>query len=165
MFLCGRSLGGGRKSPLTASLTLAMKSVSLFFLTITGEIQILPVYVRSLTVRDHDCYLKRLTLTDEIRLADPHMLLLKGWTIWQDSLRLSDSHLTCKVKTISQCLSSHEDVYIFQFQQATIFTATLLFQATINHNNVAYIQLEMIIYKSSVCCFTHMHTDIISYTT
>ncbi len=28
---CGRSLGGGRKIPLTASLTLAMKSVSLFF--------------------------------------------------------------------------------------------------------------------------------------
>ncbi len=31
MFFCGRSLGGGRKIPLTASLTLAMKSVSLFF--------------------------------------------------------------------------------------------------------------------------------------
>ncbi len=30
-FFCGRSLGGGRKIPLTASLTLAMKSVSLFF--------------------------------------------------------------------------------------------------------------------------------------
>ncbi len=41
------------------------------FLTITGEIQILPAYVRSLTVRDRDCYLKRLTLTDETRLADP----------------------------------------------------------------------------------------------
>ncbi len=31
MFFCGRSLGGGRNIPLTASLTLAMKSVSLFF--------------------------------------------------------------------------------------------------------------------------------------
>ncbi len=30
-FFCGRSLGGSRKIPLTASLTLAMKSVSLFF--------------------------------------------------------------------------------------------------------------------------------------
>ncbi len=45
-----RSLAGGRKSPLTASLTLAVKSVSLF-LTITGQIQIQPAYVRSLTVR------------------------------------------------------------------------------------------------------------------
>ncbi len=72
MFFCGRSLAGGRKSPLTASLMLAVKSVSLFFLTITGEIQILPAYVRSLTVRDRDCYLKMLTLTDEPRLADPH---------------------------------------------------------------------------------------------
>ncbi len=98
-------------------------------LTITGEIPIwIPAYVRSLTVRDRDCYLKRLTLTDETRSADPHMLLLKRWTIWQDSLRLSDSHLTCIVKTNSPCLSSHEDVYIFQFQQATICTATLLFQ-------------------------------------
>ncbi len=46
-FFCGRSLGGGRKIPLTASLRLAMKSVSLFFLTITGEIPILPAYVRA----------------------------------------------------------------------------------------------------------------------
>ncbi len=74
---CGRSLAGGRKSPLTASLMLAMKFFSLFFLTITGEIPILPAYVRSLTVRDHDCYLKSLTLTDETRLGDPHTLLLK----------------------------------------------------------------------------------------
>ncbi len=99
-----------------------------FFLTITGEIPSLPAYVRSLTVWDRNSYLKRLTLTDETRLADPHTLLLKGWTIWQDSLRLSDSHLTCIVKTNSPRLSSHEDVCIFQFQQATIFTAILLFQ-------------------------------------
>ncbi len=44
----------------------------LVFLTITGEIQILPAYIRSLTARDRDCYLKMLTLTDEPRLADPH---------------------------------------------------------------------------------------------
>ncbi len=30
-FFCGRSLAGGRKSPLTASLMLAVKFVSLFF--------------------------------------------------------------------------------------------------------------------------------------
>ncbi len=62
------------KIPLTASLRLATKFVSLFFSTITEEIQILPAYVRSLTVRDHDCYLKRLTLTDETRLAKPYTL-------------------------------------------------------------------------------------------
>ncbi len=74
-FFCGRSLGGGRKIPLTSSLTLAMKSVSLFILTITGKIQILPAYIRPLTVRDCDCYLKRLTLTDETRLAEPAQAL------------------------------------------------------------------------------------------
>ncbi len=46
-FFCGRSLGGGRKIPLTASLTLAMKSVKLVFLSITWEIPILPAYVRA----------------------------------------------------------------------------------------------------------------------
>ncbi len=86
MFFCVRSLGGGRKIPLTASLTLAMKFVSLFFLTISGENPILPAYVRSLTVQDHDWYLKKITLTDETRLADLYSL-------WQDYLRLSDSHL------------------------------------------------------------------------
>ncbi len=48
---------------------LGMKCVSLFILTVIGEISILPAYVRSLMVRDRDCYLKRLTLTDETRLA------------------------------------------------------------------------------------------------
>ncbi len=95
---------------------------------------------------------------DETRLADPHTLLLKGWSTWQDSLRLSDSHLTCILKTNSPCLYSHEDVYIFQCQQATIFTAnvTLLFLPQLI--TTMYIQLQIIIYKSSVCCFTHMHT-------
>ncbi len=46
------------------------------------------------------------------------------------------------------------DVNTFQFQQATIFTATLLFQPQLI--TTMYIQLQ-IIYKSSVCCFTHMH--------
>ncbi len=54
-------------------------------LSITGEIQVLPAYVRSLT---HST--KRFTLTDETRSADPHTLLLKGWTIWQES---SDSNV------------------------------------------------------------------------
>ncbi len=62
--------------------------------------------------------------------------------IWQDSLRLSDSHLTCIVEINSPCLSSHEDVYIFQCQQATIFTATLLFQPQLI--TTMYIQLQMI---------------------
>ncbi len=79
-FFCGRSLAGGRNTPLTASLTLAMKFVRLFFLTITGENLIVPAYVRSRTVRDRDCDLKRLTLMVETRLADPHTLSLKGWT-------------------------------------------------------------------------------------
>ncbi len=57
-FFCGRGLGGGKvKIPLNASLTLDMKFVSLFFLTMTGENLILPAYVRALTVQDHDCYL------------------------------------------------------------------------------------------------------------
>ncbi len=46
-----------------------------------------------------------------------------------------------------------------QFQQATSFTSTLLFQPQLI---TLYIQLQMIVYKSSVCCFTHMRTDIIS---
>ncbi len=83
---------------------------------------------------------------------------LTGLLLW------GGSRLTCIVKTNSPCLSSHdEDVNTFQFQQATIFTATLLFQPQLI--TTMYIQLQMIIYKSSVCCFTHMHTDIISYTT
>ncbi len=83
---------------------------------------------------------------------------LTGLLLW------GGSRLTCIVKTNSLCLSSHdEDVNTFQFQQATIFTATLLFQPQLI--TTLYIQLQMIIYKSSVCCFTHMHTYIISYTT
>ncbi len=39
-----------------------------------GENLILPAYVRSLTVQDHDCYLNKLTLTDKIRLADPMLM-------------------------------------------------------------------------------------------
>ncbi len=134
---------------------LAMKFFSLFFLTITGEIPILPAYVRSgTTVRDHDCYLKSLTLTDETRLGDPHTLLFKEQMIWQDYLRLSDSHLTCTVESNSLCLFSHEDVYIFQFQQATIFTATILFQPQLI--TTMYMQLQMIKYIN--CQFVVLHT-------
>ncbi len=46
-------------------------------------------------------------------------------------------------------------MHTFQFQQATIFTATLLFQPQLI--TTLYIQLQIIIYKSSVCCFTHRH--------
>ncbi len=48
----------------------------------------------------------------------------------------------CIVKTNSRLLSSHEDVNTFQFQQATIFTATLLFQPQLI--TTMYIQLQMI---------------------
>ncbi len=101
------------------------------------------------------------SLVSDLRLcvlnAAPFATDLTGLLLW------GGSRLTCIVKTISPCLSSHEDVNTFRFQQATIFTATLLFQPQLI--TTLYIQLQMIIYKSSVCCFTHMHTDIISYTT
>ncbi len=70
-------------------------------------------------------------------------------------LRSSDSHLTCLVETNTPCLSYHEDVYIFQFQQATIFTATLLFQPQLI--TTMYIQLQMI--KQHINCqFVVLHT-------
>ncbi len=62
--------------------------------------------------------------------------------ILQDSPQLSDSYLTCIVETKSLCLSSHEDVNTFKFQQATMFTATLLFQPQLIRT--LYIQLQMI---------------------
>ncbi len=97
-------------------------------------------------------------LTCNVTLSLTRMDDLKGLLLWGGSC------LTCIVKTNSQCLSSHDEgINTFQFQQATIFTATLLFQPQLF--TTMYIQLQMIIYKSSVCCFTHMHTDIISYTT
>ncbi len=71
-------------------------------------------------------------------------LSLKGWTIWQDCY--CGSRLTCIVKTYSPCLSSHDDVNTFQFQQATIFTATLLFQPQLI--TTLYIQLLF---------YTHAH--------
>ncbi len=78
------------------------------------------------------------------------------------------SRLTrCIVKTSSLCLSSHdEDANTFQFQPATIFTATLLFQPQLITTLYLYLYLYTITnyYKSAVCCFTHMRTDIISYT-
>ncbi len=60
-------------------------------------------------------------------------------------------------------VSSHDEgINTFQFQQANIFTATLLFQPQLI--TTLYIQLQIIIYKWSVCCFTHMYTNIISCT-
>ncbi len=105
---------------------------------------------------------KRLTLMDETRSAD-----LQCYTLTQrmedltEQLLWDGSRLTwCIVKTNSQCLSCHHDVNTFQFQQATIFTTKLLFQPQLI--TTMYIQLQIIIYKSSVC-FTRMHTDMISY--
>ncbi len=51
------SLGGGSKSPLTASLMLAMKFVSLFFFLLVEKIRFY-LHIRSLTVQDLGCYLK-----------------------------------------------------------------------------------------------------------
>ncbi len=73
-FFCGRGLAGGRKSPLTASLTLAVKFVSLFFNNNWINSDLTSICK---VTHGHDCYLKRITLTDETRLADPHTLLLK----------------------------------------------------------------------------------------
>ncbi len=68
---------------------------------------------------------------------------LTGLLLW------GGSRLTCIVKTKSLCLSSHdEDVNTFQFQQVTIFTATLLFQSQLI--TTLYIQLQIMIYKLSV---------------
>ncbi len=72
---------------------------------------------------------------------------------------ITSNMMYSKDKLTMSCLSSHdEDVNTFQ-----LFTATLLFQPQLI--TTLYIQLHMIINKSSVCCFTHMHTDIISYMT
>ncbi len=58
-FFCGRSLGGGRKIPLTASLTLAMKSQLVFNNSLINS-NFIPAYCPG------PRYLKRLSLTDEI---------------------------------------------------------------------------------------------------
>ncbi len=49
-----------KDSPDRFSDASYMKFVSLFLLTMTGENQILPTYIRSLTVQDHACYLNKL---------------------------------------------------------------------------------------------------------
>ncbi len=79
--------------------------------------------------QQHGNMSKRLTLTDKTRSVDlqrytltQRMDNLTGLLLWGGSC------LTCIVKTNSPCLFSHDDVNTFKFQQATIFTATLLFQ-------------------------------------
>ncbi len=107
--------------------------------------------------QQHWNMLKRLTLIDGRRSADvtltQRMDDLTGQLLWDHG-----SCLTCIVKIINtMCLSSHDDVNAFRFQQATIFTATLLFQPQLI--TTPYIRLQMIVtlYKSSVCCFAHRH--------
>ncbi len=51
-----------------------------------------------------------------------------------------ESHLTCIVKTNSPCLVMK--MYIFQFQQATNFTASLLFQPQLI--TTMYMQLHIV---------------------
>ncbi len=76
---------------------------------------------------------------------------LTGLSLWGGSC------LTGIVKTNSPCLSSHdEDVNTFQFQQAIIFTATLLFQPKLI--TTMYIQLQMIINHQFVVLHTYTQT-------
>ncbi len=76
---------------------------------------------------------------------------LTGLLLW------GRSHLTCIVKTNLPCLSSHdEDLNTFQFQQATIFSATLLFQPQLI--TTLYIQLQMIINHQFVVLHTYTQT-------
>ncbi len=152
-FFCGRSLAGGRKSPLTASLTLAMKSLSLFF-------------NNNWRNSDLTCLCK-ITHCPGLWLLFEKVNFLNGrsqiGSLTQSLVDLTglppvDSHLTCIVQTNSPCLSSHEDLCIFQFQQATIFTATLLFQPQLI--TTMYIQLHMIkhINRQFVVLHTCTHT-------
>ncbi len=103
-----------------------------------------------------------LTIKDETRLAESDLQCytltqrmddLTGLLLW------GGSRLTCIVKTSSPCLSSHdEDRNTFQFQLATSFTATLLFQPQLI--TTLYIQLQMIkhIHRHFVILHTCMQT-------
>ncbi len=77
-----------RQNDSTDSFTNASYEVCLLvffddlFFDVFFENLILPAYVRSLTVQDHDHYLNKLTLMDEIRLADP---AFKGWTHYRET--------------------------------------------------------------------------------
>ncbi len=125
---CGRSLAGGRKIPLTASLTLAIMSVSLFFNN-NWRNSDLTCICKVTHCLGPWLLFENVNFNGQNQIGRP----AHAFTQRMDDLtelrylRLSDSHLTCIVKTNSPCLSSH-DVYIFQFQQATNCTATLLFQ-------------------------------------
>ena len=78
-------------------------------------------------------------------------------------LLLGGSHLACIIKTNSPCLSSHdEDVYTFQFQQASIFTATLMFQPQLI--TTMYIQLQMIKHINRQFVVLHTCTQTLFHT-
>ncbi len=93
-----------------------------------------------------NCYFKRLTLMDKTRLATR--------TSFNSKNRQSD-RIPSGWVTNSPCLSCHEDVYIFQCQQATIFTATLLFQPQLIRT--MYIQLQIIKHRNLQFVVLHRH--------
>ncbi len=53
-------------------------------------------------------------------------------------------------------ISSHEYVYI-SISAGNYLYSYIIIPASINHNTLYTITND---YKSSVCCFTHMHTEI-----
>ncbi len=72
--------------------------------------------------------------------------------------------ITSIAKTNSPCLSSHDDVNTFQYQPATIFKATLLFQPQLITTLYLYlytiINRQFFVLHACKC----LHTDIISNT-
>ncbi len=73
--------------------------------------------------------------------------------------------ITSIAKTNSPCLSSHDDVNTFQYQPATIFKATLLFQpqliTTLYLHLYTIINRQFFVLHACKC----LHTYIISNTT
>ncbi len=142
-FVCGRSLAGGWKIPLTASLTLAMKSVSLFFFYNNWRNSDL-TYIVKIT----HCPGPRL-LFEKVNFNGRNQIGRPAHTFTQSLVNLTGfpsvewlaSNVYSKEK-LTVSISSHEDVYIYQFQQGTICTATLLFQPQLI--TTMYIQLHMI---------------------
>ncbi len=54
-------------------------------------------------------------------------------------------------------------IYNISVSAGDYFYSYIIIPATINHNNV-YTITDVYAYKLSVCCFTHMPTDIIFHT-
>ncbi len=117
-----------------------------------------PCHCRATTTGKHVekvYFNRRNQISQPVTLHSQRMDDLTGLLLW------GGSRLTCIVKTNSPCLSSHdEDVNIFWLQQASIFTATLLFQPQLI--TTLYIQLQIIINRQfavlHTCAWTLFHT-------